>query len=206
MKATRLLPVHPRVCGEHLDTRDDVSHQIGSSPRLRGTQNQGIRHRREMRFIPASAGNTWAAGVICSFEPVHPRVCGEHNVSIAMPRPMDGSSPRLRGTRIDGYVNGLFRRFIPASAGNTSDRARSQDHIPVHPRVCGEHNLGSNGFSNMNGSSPRLRGTQRHFQCYHECFRFIPASAGNTLHSSLICLETPVHPRVCGEHSSRIPG
>ena len=31
------LMVHPRACGEHIDSRDDDDYFDGSSPRLRGT-------------------------------------------------------------------------------------------------------------------------------------------------------------------------
>ena len=55
----------------------------------------------------------------------------------------------------------------------------------------------------MYGSSPRVRGT-RYFPCANkQPSRFIPACAGNTEPSAPYSVDVPVHPRVCGEHTSR---
>ena len=111
--------VHPRACGEHGAGPFGFAPFLGSSPRLRGTP---FRHgcRAEVdRFIPAPAGNTICSVSTTSRRSVHPRACGEHTsgqgrmmpptrfipapagntlVLIAPIRPLDGSSPRLRGT------------------------------------------------------------------------------------------------------------
>ena len=50
--------VHPRVCGEHDSTLDQIDNRFGSSPRMRGTQIVGARIEFRHRFIPAYAGNT----------------------------------------------------------------------------------------------------------------------------------------------------
>jgi len=49
------------------------------------------------------------------------------------------------------------------------------------------------------GSSPRLRGTQRHKIARSHGARFIPASAGNAVAGSGAGDGVAVHPRVCGE-------
>jgi len=91
-----------------------------------------------------------------------------------------GSSPRLRGTRSPLPPPQRDGRFIPAPAGNTPDRLARRSARPVHPRACGEH-LGIHVKQHwVNGSSPRLRGTQRHAAGHRREPRFIPAPAGNT--------------------------
>ncbi len=89
--------------------------------------------------------------------------------------------------------------FTPASAGNTLLDEMSQAEVDLHPRVCGEH-IGT--ATVLTGSSPRLRGTLPQGPQAPDSNRFIPASAGNTLESEFIHPKTPVHPRVCGEHTN----
>ena len=137
--AADLVTVHPRVCGEHRSQPRDRRSGRGSSPRVRGTQKSSCTRSPRCRFIPACAGNTNAAGFVCHFIPVHPRVCGEHVVLIVPALPTVGSSPRVRGTLVRLGRQSPFSRFIPACAGNTADCTATGSVIPVHPRVCGEH-------------------------------------------------------------------
>ena len=91
-------------------------------------------------------------------------------------------------------------RFIPAPAGNTSQRIRIPLSSPVHPRACGEHALKKDADAYEGGSSPRLRGTPGIISP-GECWtRFIPAPAGNTAAMTTLPAESSVHPRACGEH------
>ena len=70
-------PVHPRVCGELLESVVAGAGAGGSSPRVRGTlDGLGAQHAG-LRFIPACAGNSHAARRRANCRTVHPRVCGE---------------------------------------------------------------------------------------------------------------------------------
>ncbi len=112
-------PVHPRVCGEHRSFRSISAAKAGSSPRVRGTLARwGVRPERK-RFIPACAGNTGHLPSCRSPAAVHPRVCGEHVPGFQLPPPIDGSSPRVRGTLSRFFTVRVSSRFIPACAGNT---------------------------------------------------------------------------------------
>ena len=175
--------VHPRACGEH--SCEQVSRQriYGSSPRMRGTQSQLRTVLVVIRFIPAHAGNTAVPYRQPYRSPVHPRACGEHGASLAMPLSSNGSSPRMRGTLAAAFVGPPPARFIPAHAGNTPARSRhpgAGDRPTVHPRACGEHphqeSINRHGY----GSSPRMRGTPRPRPPTRSPTRFIPAHAGNT--------------------------
>ena len=154
------------------------------------------------RFIPASAGNTGKVKVEGRILTVHPRVCGEHSSPFCLNKCEYGSSPRLRGTRKETEKIKKPFRFIPASAGNTIMMEYRTETIPVHPRVCGEHHCPMPDPRGVSGSSPRLRGTLHRYQSFFAFFRFIPASAGNTLPQSTERDCQGVHPRVCGEHFS----
>ena len=106
----------------------------------------------------------------------------------------------MRGTHLDRRLPRRESRIIPAYAGNTSF---ARPHIPPtrdHPRVCGEHAGINAQVQQMQGSSPRMRGTLRALPYRRITMRIIPAYAGNTaVHQSLPLMKGD-HPRVCGEH------
>ena len=77
--------VHPRGCGEHTVPGSDPLRPDGSSPRVRGTRRSPVPRRRRRRFIPAGAGNTMGLTASEAHLPVHPRGCGEHTKSAAVP-------------------------------------------------------------------------------------------------------------------------
>ena len=110
---------HPRVCGEHTLGGQNMPTKPGSSPRMRGTPSFVREHCGVWGIIPAYAGNTDADACASACLWDHPRVCGEHSVQIVHGCAVEGSSPRMRGTRgmitFQSYRTGI----IPAYAGNT---------------------------------------------------------------------------------------
>ena len=93
-----LKTVHPRACGEQENTNATEGDNIGSSPRLRGTDPCAVGVRRRGGFIPAPAGNSTFRLLGQTTKPVHPRACGEQEVAKVTVKWNGGSSPRLRGT------------------------------------------------------------------------------------------------------------
>ena len=173
--------------------------RTGSSPRVRGTPSAQGHDESRGRFIPACAGNAEAVGSRLRGRAVHPRVCGERGVSVASVEQMDGSSPRVRGTRERFRVIAVSIRFIPACAGNASASRRRLLGSTVHPRVCGERATTQQFISQMGGSSPRVRGTRLEAHRILGLARFIPACAGNAAGTDVQDNSVAVHPRVCGE-------
>ena len=188
------------MCGEHTSWFAGSSSASGSSPRVRGTPADPDEGDATRRFIPACAGNTAQRPAYHFMTPVHPRVCGEHQLSIIAAVGVPGSSPRVRGTPRRSKAHADVVRFIPACAGNTLRAAHRADIRPVHPRVCGEHFRVEDAATFGDGSSPRVRGTLAVEPQLLVELRFIPACAGNTLPRVAATELTPVHPRVCGEH------
>ena len=90
--------VHPRACGEQIAVRDHHTRTAGSSPRMRGTVIICGGARRELRFIPAHAGNSRSFSARRSAITVHPRACGEQRGWRTAVASIPGSSPRMRGT------------------------------------------------------------------------------------------------------------
>ena len=90
-----------------------------------------------------------------------------------------GSSPRVRGTVPQPVLAAWTPRFIPAGAGNGCYFEVHMISLPVHPRGCGERNAFDKAGFLVNGSSPRVRGTEDVTVKVDTQKRFIPAGAGN---------------------------
>ncbi len=138
------LPVHPRLCGEHLDRQHRHGADSGSSPLVRGTYNEPKEHFLKFRFIPACAGNILQNSHWNKIGAVHPRLCGEHYSQDGKLSARSGSSPLVRGTSHWTKKAARQRRFIPACAGNISIDGAVLNATTVHPRLCGEHTISSN--------------------------------------------------------------
>ena len=117
--------VHPRVCGELRFRHRRIRSERGSSPRVRGTPMVGGTEVAGVRFIPACAGNSPDLRRQATFQPVHPRVCGELVDSRVAALTEDGSSPRVRGTPAFALLFRRVGRFIPACAGNSEAGQRT---------------------------------------------------------------------------------
>ena len=89
---------HPRVCGEHAEYVARAAVEGGSSPRMRGTRGTQTKRIPISGIIPAYAGNTHEWPSYMSHGRDHPRVCGEHYISLRSDKIGAGSSPRMRGT------------------------------------------------------------------------------------------------------------
>ena len=208
-------PVHPRACGEQ-QARPTISQaSIGSSPRLRGTEETWGPDGTLHRFIPAPAGNSTREPMGVVRMSVHPRACGEQLMSVCSMKTAS-VHPRACGEQLAQQ-----NRFIPAPAGNSSTGPRPCGGRSVHPRACGEQSSLSLTQYGASGSSPRLRGTVSIAYSIHiaSCFgssprlrgtvdepgtgtvrgRFIPAPAGNSHPGGGFVVPMAVHPRACGE-------
>ena len=168
------------MCGEHAASGAGYVPNTGSSPRVRGTPVVVPSVSVRFGIIPACAGNTQGRIGVNVAVRDHPRVCGEHETNTAKGRRFKGSSPRVRGTQVEGGMLVQPVGIIPACAGNTrcpaARRALSRDH----PRVCGEHSRWTDPEEGTVESSPRVRGT--HAGHHRAVLQpgIIPACAGNT--------------------------
>ena len=149
---------HPRACGENCRRCARTRRGPGSSPRVRGKLGHILGGRIERGLIPARAGKTSPPSGTCRRRRAHPRACGENRVmlrelSIAM-----GSSPRVRGKPHPPARGRAPPGLIPARAGKTAPRARSQRAPTAHPRACGENLMSHQSVGARPGSSPRVRG------------------------------------------------
>ena len=197
---------HPRACGANFATLVGSQLQNGSSPRMRGKRPHQPRQHQRRRIIPAHAGQT--AWIIT--RPIrvsdHPRACGA-NRGMGMSRSsLFGSSPRMRGKRVDTPLRAESRRIIPAHAGQTTPTPCPAAKASDHPRACGANIMVNSYDHTNNGSSPRMRGKPvGGLPALHQ-HRIIPAHAGQTQTAYLRHSRIADHPRACGANgeASRI--
>ena len=109
----------------------------------------------------------------------------------------------MRGTGIDNGAARIGSRFIPARAGNSMPRRSSTVIAAVHPRTCGEQYWKDGQSYHIYGSSPHVRGTVHAYEHPLLAVRFIPARAGNRPSPKTLFRSGAVHPRTCGEQTSR---
>ena len=115
----------------------------------------------------------------------HPRVCGEQFFLNGVFQKMKGSPPRVRGTADAPRRRNVDEGITPACAGNRLRRIvphkGNKDHPRVcgeqtvdgisytalkdHPRVCGEQTSPSPTPPALQGSPPRVRGTEFSLAC-----------------------------------------
>ena len=154
---------HPRSRGEYLKTCWGLRVGGGSSPLSRGILSAKIRSIREIRIIPALAGNTIGWTAIGPRAGDHPRSRGEYQ----QPQPpwwsSWGSSPLSRGIPHQWRLGPATTGIIPALAGNTFDPAMVGGRLRDHPRSRGEYPDSSASNSTPSGSSPLSRGIPEEF-------------------------------------------
>ena len=149
-----------------------------SSPRERGKRRRAVPGAAGQRLIPARAGKTPSPrqcpatssahpraggenkprGILASGTRAHPRAYGENGEHCAYPVEHPGSSPRVRGKRLQGPLGGLHAGLIPARAGKTRERGWQSPGHRAHPRACGENTTSTRSCWGTLGSSPRVRG------------------------------------------------
>ena len=150
---------HPRGCGEHLTPGERDSTALGSSPRMRGAQEQSSRRDARLRIIPADAGSTRSTRCSSTDSADHPRGCGEHRAPYRYLSASPGSSPRMRGARTVTVGVGSPFRIIPADAGSTFFIGDLIWRTPDHPHGSREQASRRGCIKSTRGPQSTLRTT-----------------------------------------------
>ena len=129
-------------------------------------------------------------------------MCGEKRKTGAVPAPLPGSPPRVRGK--DGVNDSAqaVTGITPAYAGKSHPRRSAQGRLRDHPRVCGEKTEYRALVTAHQGSPPRMRGKGVIHVFVAEKFRITPAYAGKSYSGSFSFFTPSDHPRVCGEKTA----
>ena len=126
-------------------------------------------------------------------------MCGEQTAGRDCMYSNRGSPPRVRGTGVLEFLQGIFARITPACAGNRTNQAPLDYLFRDHPRVCGEQSPSGRLFRFTIGSPPRVRGTAHFVYVFDVVLRITPACAGNRSAAADFPVQSLDHPRVCGE-------
>ena len=130
---------HPRGCGAHMASSSSSLGYSGSSPRVRGSLDDGYKAGRASGIIPAGAGLTQQCAAVRAIDWDHPRGCGAHAAMVRLMRTSKGSSPRVRGSLFFSFASRHFSGIIPAGAGLTCNPLAVNRRYRDHPRGCGAH-------------------------------------------------------------------
>ena len=153
-----------------------------------------------MGIIPAYAGSTAGDGGADEGGGDHPRIRGEHTVSVVGRVVRMGSSPHTRGAPACATSARRPSRIIPAYAGSTLLFSPSSRRKWDHPRIRGEHRIVTAVGDDDIGSSPHTRGAPVAELPALAQNRIIPAYAGSTSLVMRSCCLGRDHPRIRGEH------
>ena len=110
---------HPRIRGEHDSMTSSAISAFGSSPHTRGALFQVLEKILGEGIIPAYAGSTDLLGDALASVGDHPRIRGEHEVTLPGSVGDHGSSPHTRGARDEAHRRIRVGWIIPAYAGST---------------------------------------------------------------------------------------
>ena len=130
-------------------------------------------------------------------------MCGEKLHPFPLVMALIGSSPRVRGEILMGYLTFFLMGIIPACAGRSQQKQHGGCLGRDHPRVCGEKQATKRPCLRFAGSSPRVRGEGPRRMRGGLRPRIIPACAGRRQREA--CAPRPLqdHPRVCGEKGAK---
>ena len=132
----------------------------------------------------------------------HPRACGEQAKATIVHHVKHGSPPRVRGTGESSAAIMSSTGITPARAGN---RGRHGPHVwgvRDHPRACGEQRNIKRFRHFLEGSPPRVRGTESALLVPYSDYRITPARAGNSWTAPGRIGRSRDHPRACGEQKN----
>ena len=149
--------------------------------------------------IPACAGEPEGGVQPTPSYRVYPRVCGGTR-NRSPNDPLDwGLSPRVRGNRVEGLIDGAPIGSIPACAGEPATPDTHAGQPRVYPRVCGGTPSAAELEARKTGLSPRVRGNHAGVRASDRCDGSIPACAGEPQRRKCRdLLGARVYPRVCG--------
>ena len=173
----------------------------GSSPLMRGKRDFVRACDLHGRLIPAHAGKTVPGPARWRVAGAHPRSCGENTRPMGFAAIAAGSSPLMRGKRVEALSEREPPGLIPTHAGKTARSCRLPTRRRAHPHSCGENRPMIAMCAVLLGSSPLTRGKHKEDRISGHGRGLIPAHAGKTHQATCPVPDTRAHPRSCRENN-----
>ncbi len=191
--------VYPRARGEAFEQGNEASFAKGLSPRSRGSPTATRGSPAGRRSIPALAGKPHSPPFMHRPAQVYPRARGEATIRWMPRAKARGLSPRSRGSPSRSGRRAPCCGSIPALAGKPSGSTLAHSFSRVYPRARGEAEGTDYSILEVDGLSPRSRGSPHAAIRRHRLGRSIPALAGkpDTMRRFAKCVR--VYPRARGE-------
>ena len=191
---------HPREYGENRLPPGSHTATAGSSPRIRGKYTLHNRRSDAARIIPANTGKISPKPSLMLPHTDHPREYGENAPRTCKQVISPGSSPRIRGKSYFRVKTEFMQRIIPANTGKIHPIRVKTRPRRDHPREYGENPAFRLGFSQLMGSSPRIRGKCGRSRGRAVGIRIIPANTGKMKLNGIANGLGGDHPREYGEN------
>ncbi len=130
----------------------------GTPPPARGPRRTSGKPSRTGRNTPACAGTTRRRCGGGTPAPEHPRLRGDHCLSLGLKAGSTGTPPPARGPPLLQVLADGVQRNTPACAGTTCATAGLAPRSPEHPRLRGDHFLAVPSAPPAFGTPPPARG------------------------------------------------
>ena len=170
----------------------------GRSPHARGSLARVFPEHKELRSIPACAGEPIPASSVMRTGRVDPRMRGGARPRRRCARSPMGRSPHARGSLFGARPDGHMVRSIPACAGEPRSGSAVLRLDRVDPRMRGGAAVSNAKDALAEGRSPHARGSPGVPPAAHRLRGAIPACAGEPRQRGRDCSGEPVDPRMRG--------
>ena len=129
----------------------------------------------------------------------HPHACGDKFSDCQHSNTAPGSSPRVWGQGVGGYMRVVNYRIIPTRVGTRVYERNITTAGQDHPHACGDKNFAEVSRSPRKGSSPRVWGQGGILAKSLVNVRIIPTRVG-TSYGDIVLYSLPWdHPHACGD-------
>ena len=178
--ACDIIGITPAHAGNSMPFGNNQPDTQDHPPRMRGTAICSLLRNCSIRITPAHAGNSSSFDRYFVSDKDHPRACGEQDPCVKIQCRIVGSPPRMRGTALFATICNKQPGITPAHAGNRCLYPKLHALTRDHPRACGEQLTQVPIMRQIQGSPPRMRGTEGNRHGTSTDARITPAHAGNS--------------------------